>query len=84
MKARRQTKILELIKDKRIETQEELLNELRGQGFNVTQATVSRDIRELNLSKVSVDGHSPYKTESVQAHSGLHGSLLTKKASALL
>ena len=41
MKARRQTKILELIKDKRIETQEELLNELRGQGFNVTQATVS-------------------------------------------
>ena len=52
MKARRQTKILELIKDKRIETQEELLNELRGQGFNVTQATVSRDIKELRLIKI--------------------------------
>ena len=51
MKARRQTKILELIKDKRIETQEELLNELRNQGYNVTQATVSRDIKELKLIK---------------------------------
>lgn len=61
MKARRQTKILELIKDKRIETQEELLNELRGQGFNVTQATVSRDIKELRLIKIPAgDGNYKY------------------------
>ncbi len=63
MKARRQTKILELIKDKRIETQEELLNELRNQGYNVTQATVSRDIKELKLIKIPVgDGNYKYAT----------------------
>ncbi len=61
MKARRQTKILELIRDKRIETQEELLNELHNQGFNVTQATVSRDIKELKLIKIpSGDGSYKY------------------------
>lgn len=60
MKARRQTKILELIKDKHIETQEELLSELRSQGFNVTQATVSRDIKELRLIKIPA-GNGSYK-----------------------
>lgn len=68
MKARRQTKIIELIKDKHIETQEELLNELRGQGFNVTQATVSRDIKELRLIKIPA-GDGSYKYASAPQRS---------------
>lgn len=53
MKKTRHKKIIELIQKFEIETQEELAARLREQGFNVTQATVSRDIRELQLSKVS-------------------------------
>ena len=52
----RQSKILELIADKEIETQEELVGELLKSGYEVTQATVSRDIKDLGLVKVSVDG----------------------------
>ena len=53
MKVDRQEKILELIGKYDIETQEELAEHLHREGFKVTQATVSRDIRELKLSKVS-------------------------------
>ena len=53
MKKIRQKKIVELIENHDIETQEELAERLRQSGFEVTQATVSRDIRELKLSKVS-------------------------------
>ena len=53
MKSKRQRKILELISEHNVETQEELANLLMNCGFRVTQATVSRDIRELNLSKTS-------------------------------
>lgn len=61
MKNKRQTRILELIAEKGIETQEELSAILRNEGFNVTQATVSRDIRELKLVKsVSADGKLRY------------------------
>lgn len=52
MKIKRQSKILELVKEHEIETQEMLAELLIKEGFNVTQATVSRDIRELKLSKV--------------------------------
>lgn len=52
MKITRHTKILELINEKEIETQEDLSKELRSMGINVTQATVSRDIKELKLVKV--------------------------------
>jgi transcriptional regulator of arginine metabolism len=55
LKAKRHMKIREIIKEKPIETQEELAEELRKQGFNVTQATVSRDIKELRLIKVLRD-----------------------------
>ncbi|HEY8423432.1 MAG TPA: arginine repressor [Clostridia bacterium] len=48
----RQTKILEIISQKDIETQEELVAELKKANFDVTQATVSRDIKELGLIKV--------------------------------
>lgn len=56
MKTRRQTKILELIKKYEIETQEDLSAYLEQEGYQVTQATVSRDIRELKLTKVSLTG----------------------------
>jgi len=52
MKTRRHAKILELIREHDIETQDELLFHLREAGFDVTQATVSRDIRDLKLTKV--------------------------------
>ncbi len=56
MKVSRHTKIIELITHNNIETQEELADLLNKAGFKVTQATVSRDIRDLKLTKVSVDG----------------------------
>ncbi|MBU3875759.1 arginine repressor [Faecalicatena sp. AGMB00832] len=56
MKVSRHAKIIELISQNNIETQEELAERLNGAGFKVTQATVSRDIRDLKLTKVSVDG----------------------------
>lgn len=56
MKKNRHGKIVELIGRYDLETQEELAEKLRQEGYNVTQATVSRDIRELNLSKVPVGG----------------------------
>ena len=48
----RQTKILELISKSEIETQEELAEALKNMGIDVTQATISRDIKELRLVKV--------------------------------
>ena len=53
MKKKRHEKIIELIGQYEIETQEELADRLRDAGYQVTQATVSRDIRELKLSKIS-------------------------------
>ncbi len=52
MKSKRHAKVLELIAKYNIETQEELSDRLEQEGFHVTQATVSRDIRELKLTKV--------------------------------
>ena len=49
----RQEKILDIIINKPIETQEELTSELKKEGFDVTQATVSRDIRKMKLTKVA-------------------------------
>ena len=54
MKKVRHDKIIELIGKYEIETQEELADHLRCAGYQVTQATVSRDIRELKLSKISI------------------------------
>ena len=63
MKANRHSMILKLIAQQNLETQEELANTLREQGFAVTQATVSRDIKELRLIKVlTPDGHYKYAT----------------------
>ena len=52
MKVNRHAKIIELISKFQIETQEELADHLNKEGFKVTQATVSRDIRDLKLTKV--------------------------------
>ena len=53
MKSKRHAKILEIISKYNIETQEELSDHLEQAGFHVTQATVSREIRELKLTKVA-------------------------------
>ena len=55
MKKLRHAMIVELIEKEVIETQEELAERLRSAGFDVTQATVSRDIRDLKLTKVTLD-----------------------------
>lgn len=61
MKRNRQAKILELIESKDIETQEQLLQELEACGFAATQATVSRDIKELHIIKeLGADGAYRY------------------------
>ncbi len=55
MKVKRHAEIIDLINKYEIDTQEELTNRLQNAGFKVTQATVSRDIRELKLTKVASD-----------------------------
>ena len=61
MKNKRQKKILELIELYDVETQGELTQLLEKNGFSATQATVSRDIKELRLVKVSTSGSSDVK-----------------------
>ncbi len=60
MKIERHSKIIELINEYDIETQEELAELLNKAGYNVTQATVSRDIRQLKLIKQTVNGKQKY------------------------
>lgn len=66
MKSDRHNKILEIISEKNIDTQEELVNALNDAGYNVTQATVSRDIRELKLTKISENGVQKYVVHQVR------------------
>jgi transcriptional regulator of arginine metabolism len=62
MKKGRHARIIELISSSKVETQEELADLLREDGYDVTQATVSRDIRELKLTKVPTkDGKQVYR-----------------------
>ncbi len=77
MKYSRHAKILELIDKCQIETQEELAEKLKAHGMDVTQATVSRDIKELRLIKVMADdGH--YKYASISQNDGnISNKLLT-------
>ena len=67
MKTRRHAKILELISERDIDTQDELLRCLRESGFEVTQATVSRDIKELRLVK-TLSSEGKYKYSVGQDH----------------
>ena len=73
MKQKRHSRILKIIKEKDVKTQEQLTEQMKNDGFEVTQATVSRDIKELGLVKVpSAGGGYKYafanraKTESSQ------------------
>lgn len=72
MKKVRQGKIVDIIQKYDVETQEELAGRLREAGFAVTQATVSRDIRELKLSKISTgQGRQKYIVlEQGEEHKG--------------
>lgn len=69
MKKNRHQKIKELVEQYEIETQEELADRLAKAGYAVTQATVSRDIRELKLSKIPMgDGRQKYAVVSHSDH----------------
>ncbi|AOZ91448.1 transcriptional regulator AhrC/ArgR [Paenibacillus crassostreae] len=69
MKGQRHIKIREIITQRDIETQDELVEALRSSGFQVTQATVSRDIKELALIKVPTDeGEYKYSVPSAQRY----------------
>ncbi|MCX7747512.1 MAG: arginine repressor [Clostridia bacterium] len=77
MKYNRHAKILEVIEKNAIETQEELAEKLREMGMDVTQATVSRDIKELRLIKaMTEDGRYRY-APFAQAESTVSNKLLT-------
>lgn len=66
-KGQRHIKIREIIANNDIETQDDLVDELKNAGFNVTQATVSRDIKELHLVKVPLmDGRYKYSLPADQ------------------
>ncbi len=64
MKKKRHDRILEIIENHEVETQGELADLLRSSGFKVTQATVSRDIRELGLVKTATAGGQKYAAAS--------------------
>ncbi|MFB5675479.1 transcriptional regulator AhrC/ArgR [Paenibacillus terreus] len=73
MKGQRHIKIREIITHQDIETQDELVEALREAGFQVTQATVSRDIKELLLIKVPMDdGRYKYSLPSDQRYNPVH------------
>lgn len=77
MKIDRRSKMLEIISRREIETQEELAQELRKEGFNVTQATVSRDIKNLQLIKVlSSTGRYKYVANKEETKDAI-GKLVT-------
>ena len=79
MKKSRHEKIRELIGQYEIETQEELAERLKKEGYQVTQATVSRDIRELKLSKVSgADGRPKYIMYERDSENGRLGDKYTR------
>lgn len=60
MKSKRQQEILRIIEDRDVETQDQLLSELKSRGMQATQATISRDIKELHLVK-ELTGYGTYK-----------------------
>ena len=84
MKTKRHSKILELISERDINTQEELLAYLRAAGFDVTQATVSRDIKELRLVKTMVsDGKYRYAPSAADSNADI-GTKYANAACAVL
>ncbi|MEY4480039.1 MAG: transcriptional regulator ArgR [Bacillota bacterium] len=73
MKGQRHIKIREIIGNSAIETQDDLVDALRAAGYVVTQATVSRDIKEMHLIKVPMDnGRYKYSLPSDQKFNPIH------------
>ncbi|MEK3721676.1 transcriptional regulator AhrC/ArgR [Paenibacillus sp. FSL H8-0034] len=73
MKGQRHIKIREIITNNEIETQDELVDRLKSAGYTVTQATISRDIKELHLIKVPLDdGRYKYSVPADQRYNPLH------------
>ena len=72
MKARRQSAILEVVQHEAVRSQEQLRQHLSARGFDVTQATLSRDIKELGLLKSAADGaYQPAGAESASPASAI-------------
>ena len=85
MKIKRQNKILEIIEAEEIETQEELIDALQREGFHVTQATVSSDIREMKLQKIMTDnGRYKYIVRSQQGGANGHFAYSHTLASSII
>ena len=76
MKTQRQAKIMEIISNQDVETQEQLLDALRAAGFNSTQATISRDIKELRIIKELTNFGTYRYTTSAKEVSGSFSSRL--------
>lgn len=83
MKSKRHIKILEIIQEKDIDTQEELAEELKRAGFDVTQATVSRDIKNLKLVK-SQGNLGQYRYEAPKEGTALIGDRLNSVLTNLI
>lgn len=82
MKFKRQNKIIEIIEKYNIETQDELISKLRESNFDITQATISRDIKELGLVKVSTkENRYKYSIPQMTNHESV--SISTKYKSIL-
>ena len=78
MKTQRQAKIMEIISNQDVETQEQLLEALRNAGFNSTQATISRDIKELRIVKeLTSFGTYRYSTSAKEVTGTFSGRLNT-------
>ena len=76
MKSQRQAKIMEIISTTNVETQEQLLQELQAAGFSSTQATISRDIKELRIVKELTNfGTYRYTTAARELPSSFSGRL---------
>lgn len=71
-KSLRHSKIIELVEKYNIETQDELAARLNNMGYDVTQSTVSRDIRDLNLTKISIEGGKQKYTYTGTVQEGLN------------
>jgi transcriptional regulator of arginine metabolism len=81
MKARRQTAILDIVRQEPVRSQEQLRRRIKASGFDVTQATLSRDIRELGLVKGGADG--AYQAQHQVEANGHAARVLLQRAMTL-
>jgi transcriptional regulator of arginine metabolism len=84
LKGERQSRLLNLIREKEIGTQEELVARLNSVGLDVTQATVSRDIKELGLIKVTVSGGQQKYVQMERSGESVSGRLMKVFSEAVI